>query len=94
MVLIFTLTQLAIPLIVRAAVDDALLSETDAADILAMTVSVFALAITINYAANHLQELIVGRLASQLLFDLRHAMVRVDAAEALESLAPANRPGE
>ena len=73
-VLVFTLTQLAIPLVIRSAIDDALIGGADAADLLDMTVLIFAGVIVLNYLANHLQEAIVGRTASHLLFDLRRAM--------------------
>ena len=39
-----------------------------------MIVLVFAAVIIANYAANHLQETIVGKVAENLLFDLRRAM--------------------
>ncbi len=73
-VLVFTLTQLSIPLIIRMVIDDAL-AGGDAARALVDTLAmVFAAVITVNYAANHIQETIVGRVAEHLLFDLRRAM--------------------
>lgn len=73
-VLVFTLMQLAIPLVIRTVIDRALVPGSGEPDLLVILVTVFAGAITINYMANHLQESIVGRVAGHLLFDLRRAM--------------------
>ncbi|MDX1556105.1 MAG: ABC transporter transmembrane domain-containing protein, partial [Xanthomonadales bacterium] len=73
-VLVFTLTQLSIPLIIRAAIDDALAAENTSRALLDLAVAVFVTVVIVNYTANHLQESIVGRVASHLLFDLRRAM--------------------
>ena len=73
-VLAFTLTQLAIPLIIRSAIDDALVVGAEARALLDLAVIAFVAVVTVNYVANHLQESIVGRIASHLLFDLRRAM--------------------
>ena len=73
-VLVFTLTQLAIPLVIRTAIDKALVGGTGAADLLDLAAIVFFAIIALNYVANHVQEAIVGRTASHLLFDLRRAM--------------------
>ena len=73
-VLLFTLTQLSIPLIVRAAIDDALAAGQTGRALLDLAAATFAAVITLNYIANHLQESIVGRVANHLLFDLRRAM--------------------
>ena len=73
-VLAFTLTQLAIPLIVRAVVDHALADEAGNIKLLVILVSVFMCVITVNYVAIRLMEMTVGRTAQNLLFDLRRAM--------------------
>ncbi len=73
-VLVFTMTQLTIPLIIRWVIDNVLTAESGGGTLLAWAVAVFALVITINYIGNHLQETIVGRVAGHLLFDLRRAM--------------------
>lgn len=73
-VLVFTFTQLAIPLIIRWAIDDAVANGPDAMALLHSAVIVFFGIITMNYIANQVQESIVGRLAGHLLFDLRRAM--------------------
>ena len=73
-VLVFTFTQLAIPLVIRWAIDDAVANGPDARAMLHSAVIVFFGIITMNYIANQVQESIVGRLAGHLLFDLRRAM--------------------
>jgi ATP-binding cassette, subfamily B, multidrug efflux pump len=73
-VLVFTATQLTIPLIMRTAIDEAIVAESAGRDLLHMAVIVFAGVITLNYIANHVQESVVGRVAQNLLFDLRRAM--------------------
>ncbi len=72
-VLIFTLTQLAIPLIIRSAIDDGLLAE-DGRQALILAVALFAAMIAINAAASFIQERTVGRVAENVLFDIREAM--------------------
>ncbi len=73
-VLVFTVTQLSIPLIIHAVIDDALVAENAARSLLDTLALVFAAVIVVNYLANHVQETIVGRVAEHLLFDLRRAM--------------------
>jgi ATP-binding cassette, subfamily B, multidrug efflux pump len=73
-VLVFTLTQLSIPLIIRTAIDKALAADNASRALLHLAVAAFAAVATVNYFANRLQESIVGRVSSQLLFDLRRAM--------------------
>ncbi|MBT5413860.1 MAG: ABC transporter ATP-binding protein [Rhodospirillaceae bacterium] len=73
-VLVFTLTQLTIPLIVRRAVDDAMAEGAGDAALLRLFVIAFVAVVVVNYAANHFMETIVGRTAQNLLFDLRRAM--------------------
>ncbi len=72
-VLIFTLTQLAIPLIIRSAIDDGLLAP-DGRQALIRAVVLFATVIAINFAASFVQERTVGRVAENVLFDIREAM--------------------
>jgi ATP-binding cassette, subfamily B, multidrug efflux pump len=72
-VLVFTLTQLAIPLIIRSVIDDAVAAK-DGGYLLNVSVAIFAGVIVINYIANHIQETAVGWVAEHLLFDLRRAM--------------------
>ena len=73
-VLVFTLTQVAIPLLIRYAIDDALLGGAEAIALLHQIIIAFFVVLVINYAANVVQEMIVGRIAGHLLFDLRRAM--------------------
>ena len=51
-VLVFTLTQLSIPLIIRMAIDEALLPGRGGAALLLWVAAAFGAAITVNYAAN------------------------------------------
>ena len=75
-VLVFTLSQMALPLIIRVVVDDVLLSEAASAAraLLFGACAVFAALILVNYVANLIQEAVVARVAEQVLFDLRRAM--------------------
>ena len=73
-VLVFTITQLSIPLIIRAVIDDALAAEDAARAMLDSLALVFVVVVIVNYVAHHIQETIVGRVAEHLLFDLRRAM--------------------
>ncbi len=73
-VLLFTLTQLSIPLIIRSVIDDAVAAGGAGRGLLHGAVLLFAAVVTVNYLGNHLQETIVGRVAGHLLFDLRRAM--------------------
>ncbi|MGI9335290.1 MAG: ABC transporter ATP-binding protein [Gammaproteobacteria bacterium] len=73
-VLAFTVTQIVIPLLVRAAVDDALVAGRDGLDMLRLIGIGFVAVVIVNYTANVLQEMIVGRVAQHILFDLRRAM--------------------
>ncbi|MCH7554433.1 MAG: ABC transporter ATP-binding protein [Proteobacteria bacterium] len=73
-VLVFTMTQLSIPLIIRAVIDDALVAGRPSGDLIDTLAMVFAAVVVVNYLANHTQETIVGKVAEHLLFDLRRAM--------------------
>lgn len=73
-VLVYTLTQLSIPLIVRATIDNALATGVSDREALHGFVALFFAIVTINYAGNHFMETIVGRTAQDLLFSLRRAM--------------------
>lgn len=73
-VLTFTLTQVAVPLAMRYAFDEALVAGSGNLDLLHNVAMAFFLIIGVNYAANFTQERIVGRLSGHLLFDLRRAM--------------------
>ncbi|MEE8047126.1 MAG: ABC transporter ATP-binding protein, partial [Dehalococcoidia bacterium] len=73
-VLIFTVSSIAIPLIVRNVYDDALAAGSPDRSKLAFMVIIFLVAIGFNFVANYMQELIVGRVAERILIDMRRAM--------------------
>lgn len=73
-VLMFTGAQLSIPLIIRYAIDEAIVSEQASKSLLLLAIGVFAAVICINYAANYLQDRIVGLVGERVIFDLRRAM--------------------
>jgi len=73
-VLVFTATQLSIPLIIRYAIDNGLSSTGVSRSALSASVVLFAVAIIINYCSSYLQENIVGKTAEKVLFDIREAM--------------------
>ena len=73
-VLIYTLTQLSIPLIVRETIDDALVENISNREVFHLLIGLFFCVVTINYAANHFMESIIGRTAQDLLFGLRRSM--------------------
>ena len=75
-VLVFTLTQVAIPLVLRYAIDGALAAGEGGLGALRYIVLAFFAVVGLNYASNFTQELVVGRISSNLLFDLRRAMYR------------------
>jgi len=72
-VLVFTLSQLAVPLIIRSAIDDGLLA-TDGRGPLIRAVMMFAIVVVVNFVASFVQERTVGRMAENVLFDIREAM--------------------
>jgi ATP-binding cassette subfamily B protein len=71
-VLIFTATQIIIPLIIRDAIDNGLVPGGGAA--LRWALIAFAVIIVINYIASYVQENVVGQTAENVLFDIREAM--------------------
>lgn len=71
-VLLFTLSQVAIPLIIRFAIDHGMATGSRGA--LAGAAIAFAVAILINYGASWVQETVVGKAAEDVLFDMRRAM--------------------
>ena len=75
-VLGFTATQLAIPIIIQNAFDNALDFESFDRDLLVQLSIVLGVVVALNYLFNFMQEIIVGRVAERVLFDLRRAMYR------------------
>ena len=73
-VLVFTLTQLAIPMIIRYVIDRGVMAGPAGLGALHAALVVLACVITLNYAASHVQETLVGRAAENVLFDIRRAM--------------------
>jgi ATP-binding cassette, subfamily B, multidrug efflux pump len=72
-VLVFTATNLAIPLIIGNAIDTALVAGGDSNRLL-WSIAAFALVILFNFAASWIQEAQVGQVAENVLFDMRRAM--------------------
>ncbi len=73
-VLAFTLTQLALPLIIRFAIDNGMAAGGGGRVILFWAVAGFGLTILINFGASWVQESVVGKAAENVLFDMRRAM--------------------
>jgi ATP-binding cassette subfamily B protein len=73
-VVTFTLTQLSIPLVIKEAIDRALVPGAFDADQLDLIALAFLGVIALNLVAMYIQETIVGRTAERILFDLRRAM--------------------
>lgn len=72
-VLVFTITQLAIPLIIGHAIDNGM-TEGGSHTNLAWMAGALAVAVLLNYAASYIQESRVGEVAENVLFDMRRAM--------------------
>ena len=73
-VMIFTLTQLSVPLIIRFIVDKALVAGSGAERLLLIAVAGFFAISFINYVSNYFQTIVVARIAEYILHDLRGAM--------------------
>jgi ATP-binding cassette subfamily B multidrug efflux pump len=76
-VLLFTLTQIAIPLVIRHVIDGALaagLGADEAQERLAQAVALFFGVVLLNYASNYCQQVLVAATAERVLIDLRRAM--------------------
>ena len=72
-VLIFTITQLAIPLIIGRAIDIGMTEGGNTVNLLWAVVG-FAAVVVVNFAASWVQESQVGQVAENVLFDMRRAM--------------------
>ncbi|HUH76974.1 MAG TPA: ABC transporter transmembrane domain-containing protein, partial [Devosia sp.] len=72
-VLVFTATQLAIPLIIGFAIDSGMTRGGSSTNLL-WAVAAFALAVLVNFGASFVQESQVGKVAENVLFDMRRAM--------------------
>src|SRR3569833_2749608 len=73
-VLAFTATQLAIPLIIRYAIDNGMAKGADG-HVLLWCIAACGVVIGVNYVASYLQETVVGWVAENVLFDMRRAMM-------------------
>jgi ATP-binding cassette subfamily B protein len=73
-VLVFAGSQVTIPLIVRAVIDDALVANTRDEQLLTTGALIFLGIVSFNFLANLVQETLVGRIAERLLIDLRRGM--------------------
>ncbi|RUX27861.1 ABC transporter ATP-binding protein [Mesorhizobium sp. M7A.F.Ca.US.011.01.1.1] len=73
-VLVFTLTQLAIPLVIRYAIDHGMTAGKLDQSVMIAAIGAFSAIILINYAASYVQESVVGKVAEKVLSDLRRAM--------------------
>jgi ATP-binding cassette subfamily B multidrug efflux pump len=73
-VVVFTLAQLSIPLLIRYSVDHGMAPGGVGGGVLAGIVAVFGLVIAINYVASRVQEGVTGRMAENVLFDIRRRM--------------------
>jgi len=73
-VLTFTGTQLMIPLIIRYAIDNGMAPGNGDHAALTSAVMIFGVVIVINYGASQIQETVVGKVAENVLFDMRRAM--------------------
>ncbi|MEO6300086.1 MAG: ABC transporter ATP-binding protein [Paracoccaceae bacterium] len=73
-VLVFTVTQLAIPMIIRHAIDKGVMAGPAGKTVLYQSLIAFALVIALNFIASQVQESVVGRAAENVLFDIRRAM--------------------
>jgi len=72
--LVFTAMQLLIPLAVRTAIDKALADPDGGGALLSWIVAVFVVIVTVSFVSNYAMERIIGRVAQDMLFDLRRAM--------------------
>ena len=73
-VLVFTGAQLAIPLLIRYLIDEALIVDGGDVSLLLLVMAGFAGVIVINYGASYLQDRLVGLTGEHVIFDLRRAM--------------------
>jgi len=74
-VLVFTATQLAIPLIIRHVIDEGIAGDAISLTSLRWSMAVFGLTIGLTFAASWVQESVVGKTAENVLFDIRTSMV-------------------
>ena len=73
-VLVYTGAQLLIPLVIRYAIDDAILADGGNVGRLQLIAVLFGIVILLSYAANYIQDRLVGHIGERVIFDLRRAM--------------------
>ena len=73
-VLVFTGAQLSIPLVIRYAIDEAIIAGDGNVSLLILATFAFAIVILINYIANFFQDRLVGLTGERVIFDLRRGM--------------------
>ena len=73
-VIVYTFTQISIPLLIRDAVDSTVGVGQGDYELLILAVQIFFGVVTINYISNYFQLTIVAKLAERILIDLRRAM--------------------
>ena len=73
-VIIYTFTQISIPLLIRDAVDSTVGVGRGDYELLILAVQIFFCVVTVNYISNYFQLTIVAKLAERILIDLRRAM--------------------
>ena len=73
-VLVFVATQLAIPLVILYAIDHVIQPGAAATVALSSVIMFLAAVVLVNYLANYCQEALVGRIAENVVVDLRRAM--------------------
>lgn len=75
-VLVFTATQLTIPLVIRFTIDNALVAGGAGRSALYVAAGLFVGIVLIHYIANYTQERLASEVGERLLFDMRRAMFR------------------
>ena len=72
-VIAFTGSQLTIPLLIRYAIDHGMMPDAPPG-ILLKVLLIFGLVVAVNFVASLVQESVTGRMAENVLFDIRRAM--------------------
>ncbi len=72
-VVTYTGAQLTIPLLIRYAIDNGMALDASPSVLLGI-LTMFGIVIVINFIASHVQEVVTGRMAENVLFDIRRAM--------------------
>ena len=73
-VVTYTGAQLTIPLLISYAIDYGMAPEVPQS-VLLKIMAIFAVSVIINFISSRVQELVTGRMAENVLFDIRRAMI-------------------